>query len=55
MSMRTLVYSGWMMVLIGVALLVGSVAAGWWWFGVLMLSTMAGSGGFMIWMGRGWD
>jgi hypothetical protein len=53
--MRALVYAGWLMVAIGVAILVGAIAAGQPGFGALMLVVMAGSGGFMLWFGRGWD
>src|SRR5262245_3884157 len=53
--MRILVYTGWLMAGIGVAILAGSIAAGYPLFGVLMLGVMAGAGAVMIWFGRGWD
>jgi hypothetical protein len=53
--MRALVYTGWLMIAIGVAILVGGVAAGQAGFGVLMLAVMSGTGAFMLWFGRGWD
>jgi hypothetical protein len=53
--MRALVWVGWLMVALGAAMLVGSVAAGFALFGVLLLASLAGSGAFMILLASGWD
>lgn len=53
--MRVMVYCGWLMVALGVALGAGGVVAGAPAFGAIMLASMAGSGAFMVWLGRGWD
>src|SRR3954469_15470654 len=53
--MRMTVYSGWLLVILGLALGGGALAAGYGGFGGLMLASLAGSGGFMVWLGRGWD
>jgi hypothetical protein len=53
--MRMTVYAGWLLVVLGVAIGGGAVAAGYAGFGALMLASLAGSGGFMVWLGRGWD
>jgi hypothetical protein len=53
--MRALIWAGWLMVALGVALLAGSIAAGFALFGVFMLATLSGSGVFMILLARGWD
>ncbi len=55
MSMRVLVPLGILMVILGVASLIGSVAAGMPWLGAIMLVSLAGSGAFMAWLGWGWD
>ena len=55
MSMRVLVPLGILMVILGVASLIGSVAAGMPMLGVIMLVSLAGSGAFMAWLGWGWD
>ena len=55
MSMRVLVPTGILMIVLGVASLIGSVAAGMPMLGVIMLVTLAGSGVFMAWLGWGWD
>jgi hypothetical protein len=53
--MRTMVYSGWLMAAIGVVIAGGAFAAGAPAFGAIMLVGLAGSGAFMVWLGRGWD
>jgi hypothetical protein len=53
--MRALIWAGWLMVVLGAAMLAGSIAAGFALFGVLMLATLGGSGVFMILLARGWD
>ena len=53
--MRSLIWVGWLMAALGAATLAGSVAAGQALFGVLMLTGLAGSGGFMILLASGWD
>jgi hypothetical protein len=55
MSMRTLPPIGWLMIVLGVVLGGGGIAAGQAVFGAIMLVSLAGSGWFMIWLGRGWD
>ena len=55
MSMRVLVPTGILMVILGVASLVGSMAAGMPLLGVIMVVSLAGSGLFMAWLGWGWD
>jgi hypothetical protein len=64
MSMRVMVYSGWIMVLVGAVMVVGGVigclAGGPAAAGLLLglggggLGCAAG-GWFMVWLGRGWD
>jgi hypothetical protein len=49
------VYSGWLMVVLGVVIGGGAAVAGHAGFGALMLVTLAGSGAFMVWLGSGWD
>jgi hypothetical protein len=53
--MRVTVYSGWLMVVVGVASLIGFAAAGMPVIGGVMLVGLSGSGAFMAWLGRGWD
>jgi hypothetical protein len=53
--MKMMVYSGWLMVVIGVVTGVGGIAVGQPLFGVPMLLGMGGGGAFMVWIGRGWD
>ena len=53
--MRMTVYSGWLMVILGVAIGGGAVVAGQAAFGAIMLVSLAGSGAFMVWLGNGWD
>jgi hypothetical protein len=53
--MRVMVYCGWLMVGLGVVLGAGGVAALGPAFGAIMFVSMAGSGAFMVWLGRGWD
>ncbi len=53
--MRSLVYVGWLMVGLAVAILVGAGVAGSVPFGLLMFVSLGGSGAFMIWLARGWD
>ena len=62
MSMRTLVPTGWLLIAVGVAMIVGGVAASGSVGGAGMLLGLGGgglgcvaSGAFMIYMGRGWD
>src|SRR4051812_47863407 len=53
--MKMTVYSGWLMIVVGVVIGGGAIAAGQPAFGGLMLLALSGSGGFMVWLGRGWD
>jgi hypothetical protein len=53
--MRMTVYSGWLMVVLGIVIGGGAVVAGQAGFGVIMLVSLAGSGGFMVWLAGGWD
>jgi hypothetical protein len=53
--MKMMVYSGWLMVVLGAVLGVGGIAVGQPLFGVPMLLGMGGGGAFMVWIGRGWD
>jgi hypothetical protein len=55
MSMRTLAPIGWLMIALGVILGVGGIAAGQPVTGAILLVSLAGSGWFMIWLGKGWD
>jgi hypothetical protein len=49
------VYSGWLMVVLGVVIGAGGIAAGHAGFGTIMLLSLAGSGVFMVWIASGWD
>ena len=53
--MRAVVYSGWLMVALGLVLGVGLVVAGQAGLGAILLVSLAGSGAFMVWIGQGWD
>ena len=53
--MRMTVYSGWLMVIIGVVIGGGAAVAGQAAFGAIMLVGLAGAGGFMVWLAGGWD
>jgi hypothetical protein len=53
--MRMTVYSGWLMVILGVVIGGGAAAAGQAGFGAIMLVSLAGSGAFMVWLANGWD
>jgi hypothetical protein len=53
--MRATVYSGWLMVVLGVAAAIGFGAAGMPAIAGVMVLGLSGSGAFMIWLGRGWD
>jgi hypothetical protein len=53
--MRMTVYSGWLMVVLGVALGVGGAVGLSVAYGALMFVSLAGSGAFMVWLGAGWD
>src|SRR3954447_2080425 len=53
--MRMTVYSGWLMVVLGVVIGGGAIAAGAAGFGAIMLVSLAGSGAFMVWLAGGWD
>ena len=53
--MRMTVYSGWLMVVLGVVIGGGAVVAGQAGFGAIMLLSLTGSGAFMVWLGQGWD
>jgi hypothetical protein len=55
MPMRTLPPIGWLMIVLGVVLGGGGIAAGQAAVGAILLVSLAGSGWFMIWLGRGWD
>ena len=55
MSMRVLPPLGWLMIVLGVVLGVGGIAAGQAVTGAILLISLAGSGWFMIWLGSGWD
>jgi hypothetical protein len=49
------VYSGWLMVVLGVVIGGGAAVVGQVGFGALMLVSLAGSGAFMVWLASGWD
>jgi hypothetical protein len=53
--MRMTVYSGWLMVVLGVVIGAGAIATGHAGFGTIMLLSLAGSGAFMVWLAEGWD
>src|SRR5436190_13592223 len=53
--MRMTVYSGWLMVVLGVVIGGGAAVAGQAGFGAIMLVSLAGSGAFMVWLANGWD
>ncbi|MEA2450761.1 MAG: hypothetical protein QOG63_2693 [Thermoleophilaceae bacterium] len=53
--MRMTVYSGWLMVVLGVVIGGGAIAIGHAGFGTIMLLSLSGSGAFMVWLGQGWD
>jgi threonine dehydrogenase-like Zn-dependent dehydrogenase len=53
--MRMTVYSGWLMVALGVVIGGGAVVIGQAGFGAIMLVSLAGSGAFMVWLSDGWD
>jgi hypothetical protein len=55
MSMRSLIPTGWLMVVLGVALGAGGIAAGQALTGAVLLVSLVGSGAFMIWLAKGWD
>jgi hypothetical protein len=50
-----MVYSGYLMVLVGLAVGVPAMVAGETAFGAIMIASLTGSGAFMIWLGQGWD
>src|SRR4051794_41863976 len=52
--MRMTVYSGWLMVVLGVVIGGGAVAVGQAGFGTIMLLSLSGSGAFMVWLANGW-
>jgi hypothetical protein len=49
------VYSGWLMVVLGVVVGAGAIAVGHAGFGTIMLLSLSGSGAFMVWLANGWD
>jgi hypothetical protein len=53
--MRMTVYTGWLMVVLGVVIGGGAIAVGQPLFGTIMLLGLAGSGAFMAWLADGWD
>src|SRR3954451_22369000 len=53
--MRMTVYSGWLMVVLGVVIGGGAVAVGQPGFGTIMLLSLSGSGVFMVCLANGWD
>jgi hypothetical protein len=53
--MRWTRYAGWFNLVLGIGFLIGGVAAGQAWFGLIMLAALSGSGVFMIWLAHGWD
>jgi hypothetical protein len=53
--MRMTVYSGWLMVVLGVVIGGGAAVAGQAGFGAIMLVSLSASGGFMVWLANGWD
>jgi hypothetical protein len=64
MSMRMMVYSGWLLIVVGVAMVAGGAiaAGGGGSAGTALLIGLGGgglacvaSGGFMVWLGSGWD
>jgi len=50
-----MVYSGWLMVALGLVIGIGAAVAGQAGFGAIMVASLAGSGAFMVWLGQGWD
>ena len=52
MRMRSLP-TGWLMIVLGVVLGVGGIAAGQAVTGSILLVSLAGSGAFMMWLGPG--
>jgi hypothetical protein len=55
MSMRSLIPTGWLMVILGAVLGVGGIVAGQPLTGGILLVSLIGSGAFMIWLAKGWD
>ena len=53
--MRMTVYSGWLMIVLGVVLGVGLIVAGQALTGAILLIALPGSGAFMVWLASGWD
>jgi hypothetical protein len=53
--MRVVVYSGWLMIALGLVLGVGLMVGGQAALGAILLVSLAGSGAFMVWLGQGWD
>ena len=53
--MRMTYYAGWLMVVLGVALGAGAIAAGQAPVGAILLLSITGSGFFMVWLTSGWD
>lgn len=55
MSMRSLIPTGWLMVLLGLVLGIGGIVLGQPLTGAVLLVSLAGSGVFMVWLAQGWD
>ena len=60
--MKMMVYSGWLMVVVGIAMVVGGIAGAGTAAGAGLLVGLGGGGiacaaggAFMVWLGRGWD
>ena len=53
--MRMMVYSGWLMVVVGFVAGFAGAAVGDVALGGILLASLVGSGAFMVWLGQGWD
>ena|SRR5438034_8067097 len=53
--MKMTVYSGWLMIVLGVVLGIGGAVGLSAVFGVVMFVALSGSGAFMVWLASGWD
>ena len=53
--MKMTVYSGWLMVVLGLVIGIGLIVAGQPLTGVILLVTLPAAGAFMIWLSSGWD
>ena len=53
--MRMMVYSGWLLVVVGFVAGFAGAAVGDVALGGILLASLVGSGAFMVWLGQGWD